>query len=91
MKTITAYRCEHCPRARVMVTLRSMERHEARCISNPASRACPSCAHDLGPGPSNGCSIGAREPQESMVRGCVSWAHCDGDDDGDVATEQEAA
>jgi hypothetical protein len=73
MKPITAYRCEHCPKARVMVTERAMKKHEAQCIHNPAERACPSCRNDWRDD-SRYCEAGVLIPLGSMLlRKCEKW------------------
>lgn len=45
MKTITAYRCEHCApgHGRPYASASSCKAHEARCHDNPASHSCATC------------------------------------------------
>ena len=81
MKTVTAYRCEFHPRAKILATERAMKRHESTCIHNPANRTCATCEHDYSePGDpefgdmgSAGCSEGARDPDVRLHRECTLW------------------
>ena len=71
MKTITAYRCGHCPTAKITVTERSMTRHESDCIYNPEVKACPTCAHDG----IHQCLAGWLPDGERLIRRCEHHVH----------------
>lgn len=68
MKTVTAYRCEFHPRAKILATERAMKRHESTCIHNPANRTCATCRHDF-----VGCAEGVRDDAVLLLRGCSVW------------------
>jgi hypothetical protein len=41
---VEAWRCEHCRRFR-RAQKQTVEAHEKRCFSNPATKTCKTCAH----------------------------------------------
>lgn len=67
---ITRFKCDHCRKH--YSTARDAKKHEARCIFNQATRACPTCDRDdidrLK------CSLSARPVDKKCLRECEKWA-----------------
>lgn len=81
----TAYSCQHGCRRSLLVDAKRMEKHEARCLKNPAVRSCATCVHDVKPeresvldiasgySPEGGyCSEDARGEKNCIIN-CPLW------------------
>lgn len=76
-----AFACSFKCGQRVVVSRKSMERHEAQCIHNPETRSCPTCVHNdfEYPEPEVGicgghfCNEDHLEKGETLKRNCPHW------------------
>ncbi len=67
-KTVTAFACSFHKQSKLFTSERSAARHELMCIHNPATKSCPTCAHD-----GAFCRAGERLDGEYLRRFCEAW------------------
>lgn len=82
MKTIQAFQCEHCPKAKPYASKAACEAHEARCFDNPETRSCATCQHltrynepvpDRPGFVASAFECRAKKPGEPLTTLCPSW------------------
>lgn len=81
MRVVRAFACEFKCGQRVTSKRASMAKHEAQCIHNPATRSCPTCAHneveesDVECGIYGGyfCAANRLESGQSFRKECPHW------------------
>jgi hypothetical protein len=81
MRTLLAYKCSFCIRARPYASRSACAAHETRCFDNPTTRSCATCehlVHSYVPAAREGCvkdawSCAASDLLNPLTTECHDW------------------